>query len=75
MNEIGPDEALAVLTQYLRTLALQKHPLDEYGDPQPLDGSYASEESPAPDVARGWCRTLLTAANADGWGACKLCRS
>lgn len=72
---MNPDEAMAVLKQYLRTLALQKHPLDADGRPAPVDGSYSHDDSPAADVARAWCRELLAEANADGLGGCRLCCS
>jgi hypothetical protein len=69
------EEALAALCLYLRTLALQKYPLDEYEMAVQPDGDYTSDASPAPEIAREWARALLTAADADGLGGCRLCRS
>jgi hypothetical protein len=69
-----PDEALAILTQYLRTMALQQYPLDEDGYPIGPDG-YTCEATPAPAIAREWCRELLKTAQAEGLGGCRLCQS
>lgn len=71
---MNPDEALAILTQHLRTLALQKYPRDEYGDPVTFTGEWTNEASPAPNIARKWVHELLSAANADGAGGCRLCK-
>jgi hypothetical protein len=71
-----PDEALAVLTAYLRGVRLTAaYPLDEDGQPIRPDGEWTGERSPAGDTARIWARELLEAGDTNGYGACRLCGS
>lgn len=74
--EITPEQAMDVLVGFLRDVREEKaYKVNEDGDYEDDAGEYHREPSPAPDIARGWCRELLTAADADGLGGCRLCCS
>lgn len=75
-REISPQEAMDVLVGFLRDVKHEKaFKLDADGCFQNDDGGYEREASPAPDMAREWCRELLREAEADGLSGCPLCCS
>lgn len=74
--EITPEQALDVLVGFLRDVRTEKaYKANEDRGYESPDGEYQREPSPAPDMARGWCRELLKQADADGLGGCRLCCS
>lgn len=72
-----PVVAAAAAMEVLKDILLAQplHPLDEYGEPVDAEGCSAIDPTPAGDIARGWCYTLLRTAKAVGLGGCPLCRS
>jgi len=72
---MSPDEAMAVLKAYLRTVKMtESFQLDE-GLWLDKNGECQFDSSKAADIARDWARELLTEAEANGCGGCRLCRS